>query len=234
MSTILKSCDGDCSDDACSDGGRQVCPTGYFCAFGNEFEQEDIETECLKGRCANVDDNSVLKTGEYEYYFCSRCAPGYLIVSWKEEYKTKTGEEDCEFLLDSCPQICDPFTEGSVECSSNSECGGCTDTETSCSYGPYGLSFSISCSAEEKRVCSKDYAIDGADYEEFLSGRPKGTVNGQILKKCCGCDGNRCYSCPNPCAGTCQDVDFPCPPFYDCIASSYNYCGECTSKQSQL
>lgn len=227
MAAIIKSCNGDCAGaSAACENAYKPCPTGYYCAFGNDmgFDPEEIETACLSGVCVNVDDSSdIYKISDNFTYWCHRCDPGYLIVTWKEEYKTKTGTEDCVFLLDFCPQICDPYIENSVECLSADSCYACEDSESECSIGP-GMTFISTCTAEQQRACNESYTATGSNEEEVISGRPKGLVVGQASKKCCGCDPNLCPGCPNPCAGSCLDTG--CPANWYCSTSTI-YCGEC-------
>ena len=230
MATIVKSCDGDCSSsgDACTTD-YPVCPVGYYCAFGVGFLEEYRETECLSGRCINVDNpDDVLHTDQYDYYYCNRCDPGYVIVEWKDEHKTKVGKSDCEFVTSSCPQIClpDPVS-GDVgsECGDKSECGNCEDLEIPCLDASGMFTFHIECSAERQRVCSSDYSGSGADVEEVDSLRPKGVVAGDTLLKCCGCDFNWCPGCGSPCAGTCGN-GAACDDTEICDTSTH-VCGIC-------
>ena len=205
MATTLKKCDGECSEsgDACSEA-IQVCPAGYFCAFGDLFAEEISETECLSGRCVNIDDSTDVLTTSW----CSRCNPGYVIVTWKDEYKTNTGKDDCEFVISECPMVCD---NGSYECADRSSCNvQCDEFTKECVY-PDG-NITITCSAEEQKACSESYSFIGEDMDEANSGRPKGTVANQPLKKCCGCDYNLCPGCPAYCvecdisySDTCSD-----------------------------
>ena len=225
MATFLKTCDGNCDADACATD-YPVCPVGYYCAFGAGGDAEDKETECLKGRCVNVDDSlDILKTGQYQYFWCSRCDPGYVIIQWKEEYKTKLGKSDCEFVTSSCPQICDPYTPNTGECTEKSECGNCEEAESNCTDSSGYITYPINCSGEQQLVCSSDYSFSGADIEEVESYRPKGVVDGDTPLKCCGCDINLCPGCGNPCAGSCAG-GVACEVNQYCNTSTVP-CGEC-------
>ena len=208
MATYIVSCNNQCgSGSAC---GTPVCPEGYYCDAGQAEDSESGETACISGLCVGIADSAVSDKP------CSRCKPGYMIVTWKEEYTTSEGSEDCEFTETECPQYCD-----TAECAAEGEDSSCSasagcDTESREVYcGPSNI---VICDGQ-KGICSK-VGMPGEKDKDIGKRTYKGLVEGQEVKLCCSCESVEC--CAQPECITCEEAACPnCTPTYSSSCGSF-------------
>jgi hypothetical protein len=227
MAAYIKVCDGDCAASGPSCGVKGGCPTDYFCSsVGFEYaNDENKETACLRGICINAD-------GQEDGTLCSRCDAGYAIVLWDDSMKGNKNSDNCEFITDDCPRFCpDYFVDDSLnealgpgkKCNDNPGFCGCQDIEIECT-DIYGMSYLYLCAGSARNVC-QGLELDGVDYIELITGRPKNTSSLKPKDSCCGCG---FCSCPGACPGSCT-VDTDCPQGKVCGLESGSICPVCKS-----
>jgi hypothetical protein len=218
MASYIVSCGSNClSSSASSPCGEPVCEEGYYCDFRKPADQytatSTSETACVSGLCLSVIDDAVSS------HPCSTCEAGSVIVTWKDDYKTKFGEARaaCEFVEEECPQYC--LTS---ECENPGQEGSCTGCNTAPQEyqcpptGPYQPPTTIT-AVLEKNMCAIGPDGYGAPDENIGDKLYKGLVSGQERLNCCTCE-QLSADCPSPpTSGCCYLQPIPsycmgCPP----------------------